>query len=128
LWPELHSGDSGQPRRGTGPATCTQAYANKEGPVKQVQSLHHNLKIATASELLKGMYSDGDTGRLRHDVGPPACTQAYADEDGPMKQVQSLHHNLKTATALELLKGMYSDGQSVAITEPYCCYKRHRHK
>jgi hypothetical protein len=59
-----------------------------------VQSLHHNLKTATALELLKGMYSDGDTGRLRHGAGPAACTQAYANEDRLAKQVQSLHHNL----------------------------------
>jgi hypothetical protein len=66
-------------------ASCTQAYIDKEGPAKQVQSLHHNVKIVTALELLKGMYNDGDTGRLRHGAGSAACTQAYADKDGLAK-------------------------------------------
>ena len=47
-------------------------------------------------------------------AGLAAYMQAYADEDGLAKQVQSLHHNLKTTTDLELLKGVCSDAQSVA--------------
>ena len=47
-------------------------------------------------------------------AGLAAYMQAYAEEDGLAKQVQSLHHNLKTTTALEFLKGMYIDEQSVA--------------
>ena len=40
--------------------------------------------------------------------------KAYADVEGTMKQVQSLH-NIKIATSFEeFLQGMYSDAQSVA--------------
>jgi hypothetical protein len=36
-------------------------------------------------------------------AGPAAYIQTYTDEDGPAKQVQSLHHNLNTSMDSQLL-------------------------